>query len=404
VVIQAPCSVGVVLLTLTGTSLFPGDGADFCPVSDTVAVAERVLLLGDDDQDPAGLFVQISGIAVDSGGRFAVLDRSLRNVRLFSGDGELLERFGRTGQGPGEFRDPVGVAFGRDGTLSVLDPGNDRITVFGVDGALRQTVPLRSDETEERIVGWQQIEPGTVLERVWSSELEGASDRLRIRLLPEDTVPTIAHLEYQRPHNPRSPSDPIELLGARPEWTASPDGFVAWSFITPGAEPRMWVRHPSGHLAQSTVEGHSSRPIRADERTFLMEEARRGWAELLGRDLDEISPLTDRFVLPDSLPALTGLFGLEGGPVLVQSFHGVDELDGGALFSYFNLPLGGGRWTLVAPNGSVLGPVDLPSGFVPWATKGELLYGVEVDEYRVERLAVYRLDRMSESQDRLGRR
>lgn len=388
-IISKLCTVAVaVLASACPESVGPGDAE---PTSDTVAVAERVLLLGDDDQDPAGIFVRIAGIAVDPAGRFAVLDRSLGNIRLFSREGELLARFGRPGRGPGELHDPVAIAFGRDGTLNALDPGNDRITVFGPEGEVLQTVPLRSHDTEERIVEWQQIEPGTVLERVWSSEWEGESDRLRVRSLPEDTLRTITHFDYERPKNPRSPSDPIELLGTRPVWTATPDGFVAWGFTTPGGQPEIWVRHPEGQVTQSAIQGHSPRPLGSRDRTSLLAAAQGGWAELLGRDPEEVSQLTDLFTLPDSLPALTGLYGVEGGHVLVQSFSRVDELDGAALFSYFNLPLGGDRWTLVEPNGAVVGYVDIPVRFVPWAASGDLLYGVEVDANRVERPAVYRL-------------
>jgi len=61
----------------------------------------------------------------DAGGhRIVVCD--LAGHRLFS--------FGSQGSEPGEFRDPHGLAFDREGRLYVADTGNARIQVFEADG------------------------------------------------------------------------------------------------------------------------------------------------------------------------------------------------------------------------------------------------------------------------------
>ncbi|WP_291161262.1 6-bladed beta-propeller [Gemmatimonas sp. UBA7669] len=54
----------------------------------------------------AAPIARISGIAVDSGGRIIIADASERTVRIYSSQGELLKSLGRTGDGPGEFREP----------------------------------------------------------------------------------------------------------------------------------------------------------------------------------------------------------------------------------------------------------------------------------------------------------
>jgi hypothetical protein len=50
--------------------------------------------------------VRISGVAVDSTGRIVIADASERTVRIYSSQGKLLKSLGRTGDGPGEFREP----------------------------------------------------------------------------------------------------------------------------------------------------------------------------------------------------------------------------------------------------------------------------------------------------------
>jgi tripartite motif-containing protein 71 len=69
------------------------------------------------------------GVAVD--GRDHVLISSLNDrVQIFTADGKYLLGFGGTGDGPGEFRRPHGLAFNSRGYLYVADAGNHRIQKF----------------------------------------------------------------------------------------------------------------------------------------------------------------------------------------------------------------------------------------------------------------------------------
>ena len=53
-------------------------------------------------------------------------DRLLR----FSKDGNFIRAYGKTGSGPGEFRDPHALAFDSQGRLFVADRQNDRLQIF----------------------------------------------------------------------------------------------------------------------------------------------------------------------------------------------------------------------------------------------------------------------------------
>jgi DNA-binding beta-propeller fold protein YncE len=46
----------------------------------------------------------------------------------------LLSLFGRSGEGPGEFRAPAGLAFDREDNLYVTEIGNHRVQVFDKTG------------------------------------------------------------------------------------------------------------------------------------------------------------------------------------------------------------------------------------------------------------------------------
>ncbi|HUG40296.1 MAG TPA: 6-bladed beta-propeller [Longimicrobiales bacterium] len=84
------------------------------------------------------LFGSVAGIAVDGRGRIHVLDRQAKELRTFAPDGRHVRTVGREGGGPGEFRDPIGLAAGPDGeTLYVVDPRNARYAVFSMDAEPR---------------------------------------------------------------------------------------------------------------------------------------------------------------------------------------------------------------------------------------------------------------------------
>ena len=51
-------------------------------------------------------------------------------IQVFSSQGRWLGMFGTHGTGLGEFDHPTDVAIGHDGTIYVVDFGNDRIQLF----------------------------------------------------------------------------------------------------------------------------------------------------------------------------------------------------------------------------------------------------------------------------------
>jgi uncharacterized protein (TIGR03663 family) len=63
-----------------------------------------------------------------------VVDTGNERVEVFGPDGSFKRAFGGKGSGPGQLREPVGVAVGPDGLVYVADSGNARISVFTQDG------------------------------------------------------------------------------------------------------------------------------------------------------------------------------------------------------------------------------------------------------------------------------
>lgn len=88
-----------------------------------------------DGTDPNLLFADIWSVQMDELGRLYVLDRQTENVRVFTSEGDYLRSIGAPGEGPGELRNPVGMAWGPEGRLWVINIGNARYEVFDTTGA-----------------------------------------------------------------------------------------------------------------------------------------------------------------------------------------------------------------------------------------------------------------------------
>lgn len=103
----------------------------------TLTLVEEMRLGSVDDPDVG--FSRISDVAVADDGRFFVLDGQDVEFRAYSPEGELLHRFGRRGQGPGEFES--GPRFGIHGdTLWAIEGFlTARLSLFRLDGELIQT-------------------------------------------------------------------------------------------------------------------------------------------------------------------------------------------------------------------------------------------------------------------------
>lgn len=124
---QRPIAI-LLLLLLAGPA-----GCRETPATRQVWALTESLRLGGADEGPTS-FDYIKGIAVDTGGRIFVYDRSTQDIRLFSPSGTLVRVLGRVGSGPGEMRDAEGIVLAPDGKLWVRDAANARFSIFNATG------------------------------------------------------------------------------------------------------------------------------------------------------------------------------------------------------------------------------------------------------------------------------
>ena len=110
-----------------------------------VSLAEAALAtIGREDGPDHFIFGDIANVGTTKKGAIIVVDRKNMDVRLFDDRGQFLQRLGRAGQGPGEFRAPHSLLVTPTDDIWIADMQR-RLTVFGPspDGyRLVRTIPV----------------------------------------------------------------------------------------------------------------------------------------------------------------------------------------------------------------------------------------------------------------------
>ena len=125
----------------------------------------------EDDGTPAKQFAQISGVARLSSGHIAVADRASNDIRIFDAQGRHVATFGKTGDGPGEFRRLEMVSRSAD-TAWFFDSRHMRVTsvLLGAEpkllGSIRVTATGRRESfsisgrlSDGRLVATTNVSP-----------------------------------------------------------------------------------------------------------------------------------------------------------------------------------------------------------------------------------------------------
>ncbi|MBA4082522.1 MAG: hypothetical protein C0496_14835 [Erythrobacter sp.] len=132
---RVPVCLKIMLLATLGSGVSACTPvASIEPPPEYVAVMD--LTIGGAEEGPSSLS-EARAMVADEWGRLYIADVQEKQVRLFDSTGQFVRTFGRRGAGPGEFRDPVGLAAPGDGSLVVYDPTQWRVSVFDTSGAFR---------------------------------------------------------------------------------------------------------------------------------------------------------------------------------------------------------------------------------------------------------------------------
>ena len=91
-------------------------------------------------------FGRLRRVGFDGAGRLFVFDSQADRIHVVGPDGEYRHTIGRSGEGPGEFRRPDGLAVMRDGRMVIADLGHRAYHIFWTDGEFERMVGMAPEE------------------------------------------------------------------------------------------------------------------------------------------------------------------------------------------------------------------------------------------------------------------
>ena len=358
--------------------------------------ARRVFSAGAEDGDERYVFGKIGDVAPSaSGDTVYVTDRLTREVKAFDARGRFLFRFGRRGEGPGEYEDPMSItAVPWNGGVAVWDAKLQRLTVLTAAGeVLHTSSPLRQSDIAEQGKRLRAYEGGFLLE-VRSDPYTVPLPQQRGHLVRLDTAGAVRDtlVEFAVPWV-RGSTQPAPSGGLASWMTLNAPFFTpnpTWD-VAPG-HPAAFV--PGGKYEVFRIADRGGVPLRI---TRPWEPARvtrkERWLNVRAwQASNDAPPQLPTFVVErlwngrdywaSTRPALTGVLVDERGHVWAQRFDVRDN------------PAGFGRsrtWDGYATDGSPVGAVRFPPDFVPVAMRGGVAYGVRGTRLEVDRLEAYRL-------------
>jgi hypothetical protein len=91
-------------------------------------------------------------------GNFIVSDSNNDRILVIDSDGNLLKTIGKTGNGDGEFRKPLGVTTDNNDNIYVADSGNGRVEEFNKYGAYIRTINIADFQMKNINYNIQDVE------------------------------------------------------------------------------------------------------------------------------------------------------------------------------------------------------------------------------------------------------
>lgn len=338
------------------------------------------LQVGEGLSGGAAAFGKVAGVLLLPDGGVVVADEHTGQVKVFDSQGRLRRSVGRTGEGPGEFR-----AFGTlqrlpGDSLLVYDPRLARVTVLDGGYTVARTEPIALGSVPG-IGRVHRISDGTYLVTVASlGGPDGPRGYVDLEIDVRRYDPAARRLRpvarspgRQLFRNPRG-----ALVNAPVLRTASVAFHGDRVVLGNGASWMISEYAANGTLARSVRRGgidlrlSEARYRRAEQAILARFSGDAGVAQRWRRAFGEVPR-------PDWVPAYRRIIAAPDGGLWVEKFTLEGEAPGG--------------WSVFDPAGRYLGDTPVPAGFELLGVDEGRAYGVFRDEYGVEYVRVYALER-----------
>jgi hypothetical protein len=303
----------------------------------------------------------VSAVALTNGG-FAIADQTPRIV-IIDQEGALIRSFGRSGDGPGEFRRVAWVQEVAGDSLLVYDPVLNRGSMFSSEGLHGRTITLEPRGGANRppaILG--VFDDGELLggEQVPAPPPEGGSGIVRPEMIISLHNRDGAFLDSLGivPGNERAIADGV-LIGSLPLLRSTSIVMDGSAFhMATGERWEVESRDRGGVLVRTVGDGSEPGPVTQE----IIESA--GVPE----------PLIA--LLPTHLPAVGSIISDRHRRVWMGPHVMASQQESVS-------------WTVFGVNGELISQVEMPSGFRPLDVGTSTAIGIWKDDLGVQNVRVY---------------
>lgn len=369
----APAAGGFTVDTIAGVVHLTNSGTGLWPVGQEWRLGSPVRIGADPMAEEAYAFGDISGVTVADDGRIYVADGQASEVRAFSPTGAFLFRFGRSGEGPGEFAAIDALARTPDGDIVARDPRSFRVTRFSPEGEYRSDFRIRRPFPQYGGgLGFAIDRTGRVYDRLSITLGIESDDSLAIlRYAPDGTLQDTLIVATSPRRYVSVVKDGVPQMGMAVPFTAfasaavGPDGTIA---RTHGSRYSFDLLDADGDVARTVSRDLQPAAISAAERDSTLTAMRES-----AREYTDGGQLED-FEFPTTKAAITHLRADALGNWWVAANNAANRLAPPGKFDVFDA------------EGRFLGTVEVP--FRPLEIGSDYIAGVSIDELGVQSVVV----------------
>ena len=365
-----------------GVTITENQIGDRTPPERLVLGEEPDLLIGLEEGEPELLFQWIADAAPLNDTLLTVVEWVQREVRIFrSDDGRFVTRFGRSGEGPGDFGAIAIARAMNEEEILLADAGLQRLTWWNWRTGDVRTAPLDETMDGRRSSPMGAFRGGTIV-GITGSRGFGPGDA---GTLIADTM------RYYLFDPDGSARAHFHVLPGQLRWGLQVGGMVTFPFIpfsvspslatgedliylATGTEPRVEVFDGSGTKVREIRWDPGERP-RVDD--SLLGRLLEHQVEVGGGNEEQIRALHRDAPLPETAPVFQDLFVDADGRLWVEQYRLPWEAER--------------RWHLFDQSDQWIGEVVTGQDFAPRHASGAEVLGVLTDEMGVERLARFPL-------------
>lgn len=337
----------------------------------------------------------VMGAARLSDGRIAVANMGTGNIRMYDARGRFVRAIGRRGQGPGEFRQVMGLVRRPGDTLAVID-SREEVEFYSADGKFARGARASSHWNGLVMSGFEFLDDGSFVRTSWPQGTNHPDgrwvDSLAVVVIsPNDTAGRIVG------RHPAMEFTKTPALPFAQAVTFSPFGFVVGDrtgYYVAYADRYEVRRHrPDGSLERIIRAAWTPQSVRdADRdryRDFIINLGAEGGGAVDPRLLAQRRKMMEEVSFARSLPAYQSML-VDSERHLWVSDATLEWFLGQGFSRVLSTPT---TWRVFDPSGRWLGVVTMPARFRPMDIGRDYVLGLWRDADDVEHVRLYELAR-----------